>query len=132
MDTQTTTTASSTRSPALIAAGVIGLCAVAIGAAGDHMLDGALDAHMTEVFETALRYHQIYSIVLLVTALPGVRAVLDPAFAVFLCGVLVFCGSLYAMVLSGVTALGMVTPLGGMLLMAGWAVVIWRGVKPRG
>lgn len=119
------------RNPALIMAGLIGLAAVAIGAAGDHMMDANMDARAAEVFETALRYHQLYSIVLLVTALPGVRAVLDPAVWIFCAGTLVFCGSLYALSLTGVAALGMITPVGGVLLMAGWAAVIWRGIKPR-
>lgn len=124
-------TSAKSRNPALILAGIIGLASVAIGAAGDHLLAGGLDEHAAEVFHTALRYHQIYAVVLLVCAVPQLRAALHPAFWLFLAGAVVFCGSLYALSLSGIAALGMLTPVGGFLLMAGWGAIIWRGVRPR-
>lgn len=49
----------------------------------------------------------------------------------FLAGALLFSGSLYVMAATGVRALGMITPLGGLLLMAGWATLAWAGLQAR-
>jgi uncharacterized membrane protein YgdD (TMEM256/DUF423 family) len=47
--------------------------------------------------------------------------------ALFFVGVLLFSGSLYAMALGAPRTLGMITPLGGLSFMAGWALMAWRG-----
>ena len=48
----------------------------------------------------------------------------------FAIGITIFSGSLYAMTLTGTRALGMVTPIGGLFLLAGWACVIWAALRP--
>ena len=52
--------------------------------------------------------------------------------AVMVCfglGILLFSGSLYAYALSGVRALGMITPIGGLLFLAGWALLAWSFLR---
>lgn len=74
-------------------------------------------------WETGAHYHLIHSVALGMAAL----ARRDTAAAFFTAGILLFSGSLYALVLSGKRALGAVTPIGGLLLTAGWiALVPWQ------
>lgn len=115
----------------LVAAGVSGALAVAAGAFGAHALRDALSAAQRETFETAARYHLVHSLALAVVALaahrtPGARAV-DAAGWLFALGIVAFSGSLYALVLTGARWLGPVTPIGGVLLIAGWLCLAWLG-----
>lgn len=119
------------RNPYLAAAGLTGLLAVIAGAAGDHMLQGGLDAQAVERFEVALRYHGIYSVVLLALALAPRATMPRAAWLLFFTGVVVFCGSLYLAALAGLEFMTMATPVGGLTLMAGWCAVIWRGFSRR-
>jgi uncharacterized membrane protein YgdD (TMEM256/DUF423 family) len=101
-------------------AAIFGASSVIIGAALRH-LGGDAD---TEVLQTALRYHQLHSAVLLALGLYALNKPLSmrlvmPA-ALFTLGILVFSGSLYAMVVWSIPALGQLTPLGGVLLIAAW------------
>ncbi|MBI4348464.1 MAG: DUF423 domain-containing protein [Elusimicrobia bacterium] len=121
-------------SPALtFRAGAAGmLLAVAFGAFGAHALRGRLDSDMLAVFETGVRYQAYHALALL--ALAGLAAQLDPraasgAAACFAGGILLFSGSLYALALTGVRKLGAITPLGGVLLLAGWAWLLAGGWK---
>ncbi|HWP65381.1 MAG TPA: DUF423 domain-containing protein [Candidatus Limnocylindria bacterium] len=105
--------------------------AVAAGAFGAHGLRGRLAPEMLDVFETAARYQMYHALGLLAVAWAVARW---PAAAVagwcMLAGVVVFCGSLYVLSLTGMRWLGAVTPLGGLAFMAGWlllALAAWRG-----
>lgn len=115
----------------LVVAGLSGAAAVAAGAFGAHALRDALEAAQRETFETAARYHLVHSLALAAVAVlaaraPGDRAV-DAAGWLFALGIVVFSGSLYALVLSGVRWLGAVTPIGGVLLIGGWLALAWIG-----
>jgi uncharacterized membrane protein YgdD (TMEM256/DUF423 family) len=114
-------------------AALSGLLSVVLGAAGDHMPGFAANAH---VFDTALRYHQLYSVLITALAVHGTGARLyGAALAVLLAGMAVFCGSLYALALTGVVAFGAMTPAGGLLLMGGWTLLAvhgWRRVPRAG
>ncbi len=100
------------------------LLAVALGAFGAHGLKDVLSAEMKLVFETGVRYHVYHAFGLFAAAWLLDR---HPAKAVtvaawcFLVGILLFSGSLYALSLTGIKKLGMITPLGGLLFLAGWA-----------
>jgi len=105
---------------------LLGAGAVLAGAFGAHALRARLAPDLLSVFETAARYQMFHALALLAVAWaasrwPGwqVRA----AGACFLAGVLVFSGSLYLLALTGVRALGMITPAGGLLLVAGWLLL---------
>jgi len=84
------------------------------------------------VFLTADRYQFFHSLGLLGVGL-AVRsinsALLRRAAALILIGIVLFCGSLYALTFGAPQALGFITPLGGLLLTAGWvsfAIAMWR------
>ena len=111
---------------ALLLGAVYGATAVIAGAFGAHALRGRLSPDDLAVFETAARY-QMYHAVALVTLAKwleqGVRPPLEWAARLFAIGVLIFSGSLYALALSGQRWLGLVTPLGGVGLIAGWVAL---------
>lgn len=110
--------------------------AVMFGAFGAHALGDSLKAsNMTHVYETGVQY-QFYhappqlaiSWLLTLKHGPDTR-VLHLAAATFAVGTLLFSGSLYALALSGVDALGIITPFGGVLLIVGWLLLMWRGPR---
>ncbi len=105
--------------------GISGCLAVGLGAFGAHALKDLLaDGHMTATWETASRYHLIHSVAMLLPwSMPEAR--LKPALF-FLLGILAFSGSLYVMALTGLKMLGMVTPLGGVLFIAGWLILAFQ------
>ncbi len=98
--------------------------AVAAGAFGAHALKARLEPGDLQVFETAARYQMYHGLALIgagwvADRWPGRLATV--AAWCFLAGVVLFSGSLYALALSGVRALGAITPLGGICFLAGWA-----------
>lgn len=99
------------------------LLAVAAGAFGAHLLKQRLDTALFEIFEVGARYHMYHALALLATAWackrwPGPWSI--AAGWCFVAGLVIFCGSLYALSLTGVRTLGAITPLGGLAFMAGW------------
>jgi uncharacterized membrane protein YgdD (TMEM256/DUF423 family) len=99
--------------------GIIGAAAVGLGAFGAHGLEDLLVEHgRVETWETAAFYHLVHSVVLLVLVS---RKVWRPwAWTAFATGITVFSGSLYVLSLSQHGWLGAITPIGGILLIAGW------------
>jgi len=115
---------SKARSTALAGALLAGL-GVALGAFGAHGLRDTLDARALGWWQTAVDYQMWHAVALIaIVSLRPVRSGL-PA-ALLGAGTLVFSGSLYAMALTGARWLGAVTPLGGLLMIAGWALLAWR------
>jgi len=114
-------------------AGALGFTAVAFGAFGAHGLRARLSPAMLEVYRTGALYHLVHAVAALAVALAGDklrrgRLILT----LFTAGIVVFAGSLYALAITGITVLGAVTPLGGLLLLAAWALVALEGVGPSG
>lgn len=102
-------------------AGGLGFTAVALGAFGAHGLAALLSELGTaEIWETAVFYHVAHAIACLWAARES-----PLAGRLWFAGVVVFSGSLYVLALTGVRWLGAITPLGGLLLLAGWAVVLF-------
>ena len=127
---------------ARILAAVNGFLAVALGAFGAHGLKARLaelsdGAQRLAWWETAAHYQlgHVIGLVLCAQLLDrgAARAGRAAGVAVpcFTLGVLLFSGSLYAMALSGVHALGRVTPFGGLLLLAGWTALLVASVRDR-
>ncbi len=121
------------------AASVLGLLGVAAGAFGAHALRDAVPATDLAIWKTAAHYQQLHAAVLLgVAALgrDGFSKALRVASVAFVIGIVIFAGTLDAIVLGGPRILGAVTPLGGLCLMAGWAALVVHGValgrRPRG
>ena len=107
-----------------MAGAVNAFLAVAAGAFGAHGLRSRVSERMLAVFETGARYQMFHALGLLAVAwLASQRAgVADAAGWSMLTGVVLFSGSLYVMALTGVTRLGMVTPLGGVGFLVGWVL----------
>lgn len=109
-----------------------GLVVVMAGAFGAHGLQGHVAPRLLEAFETGVRYqawHTLAAMAVLIwrvqQPLKGQRA----ALWLWSMGMAAFSGSLYLLALTGAHWLGPITPLGGLLLMAGWltlAVCAWR------
>jgi uncharacterized membrane protein YgdD (TMEM256/DUF423 family) len=97
---------------------VLGGVAVALGAFGAHGLQARVDAQALGWWETAARYHLAHALALLAVA--AHPAAPRHAGWLFVAGILLFSGSLYAMTLTGARGLGAITPLGGLCLIAGW------------
>lgn len=102
----------------------LALVGVAAGALGAHALRGRLDPAMLGVFETAVRYQMYHALALLAV---GGAVVLQPgrlialAGGLFVAGILMFSGSLYLLSLTGTRGVVLITPLGGVAFIAGWA-----------
>lgn len=116
----------------LLVGAVAGFIAVGFGAFGAHGLRGRLSPEMLVVFETGVRYQMYHALAILVTAV-GLGFVdarlLRLAGWLFTVGIVLFSGSLYALALSGVTRFGMITPLGGLAFLAGWALLVVAALK---
>jgi uncharacterized membrane protein YgdD (TMEM256/DUF423 family) len=117
-----------TRRAARITAAATGLLAIALGAFGAHALRGALDAHKTrDLWNTAVLYHLVHAPALLWAA--TAEPFLTGAILCWSAGIVLFSGSLYALALTKISLLGAITPIGGLLLMAGWAIVGIRSLR---
>lgn len=108
--------------------------AVVLGAFGAHGLRDKLDAYSLSVFEKAVFYHFLHAIgILVIAVLARVNTIPLRAQAavswLLLAGIILFSGSLYALAISGVRALGAVTPLGGLAFIAGWLLLAYYGVR---
>ena len=103
---------------------VAGFIGVALGAFGAHGLRARLSADHLAVFETGVRYQLVHALALvLVGVLIGRRParLTNAAGWCFTLGIVLFSGSLYVLSLTGTTAVGVVTPVGGLCFLAGWA-----------
>jgi len=116
----------------LICGSAFGALAVALGAFGAHGLRGRLDAPLLHAFETAVTYNFYHSLALCLLALwcrQLERVAPTDAAAIagfgFIAGIVLFCGSLYALALGAPRWLGPVTPLGGVAFLTGWVAFFW-------
>ena len=100
---------------------ISGFLGVALGAFGAHGLPKDTPAQALEWWKTAAQYHMIHALALVLTGLAGLQGLrADAAGWCFLLGTAIFSGTLYAMTLGAPRVLGAVTPIGGVLLLAGW------------
>ncbi|SFH60185.1 DUF423 domain-containing protein [Modicisalibacter xianhensis] len=118
--------------PAWIAMALSGLIMVMAGAFGAHGLEGRVSASLLEAFETGVRYQAWHTLAILGVLIWHQQMPLKGQPLVLWlwgAGIVLFSGSLYLLALTGIRGIGMVTPLGGVLLMVGWlalAVAAWR------
>jgi len=100
------------------------LVAVAAGAFGAHALRTRLPPEMLAVFESGARYQMYHALGLLAVAWAATRWPVGPVRAagwLFIAGTVLFSGSLYLLSITGHRGFGAITPLGGVLFIAGWA-----------
>lgn len=115
---------------------VLAAIGVAMGAFGAHALKGHLTPERLEVWKTATHYHLLHAVAVaflgatIATTLPGAEISLKLLTA----GLVVFSGTLYLLCLTGVGWLGAITPIGGLLMIAGWLTLAWAAWQqsPRG
>ncbi|MBX9755767.1 MAG: DUF423 domain-containing protein [Pseudomonadaceae bacterium] len=116
----------------LLLAAFFGFTGVGLGAFAAHALKSRLSPEYLAVFQTGVHYQMLHALALLALALlvrqlPG-RLLLAAGY-LFTLGIVLFSGSLYALTLSGISALGMITPVGGLAFLAGWLCLglsAWR------
>jgi uncharacterized membrane protein YgdD (TMEM256/DUF423 family) len=121
----------------VVAASVLGFLGVALGAFGAHALRDSLTPRDLEIFETAVRYQLIHAVALLGVAAaaarwPDVSTLLTASGWLMVGGVLVFSGSLYTLVGTGIRSFGAVTPIGGVAMLAAWATLGWAALRSGG
>jgi uncharacterized membrane protein YgdD (TMEM256/DUF423 family) len=116
----------------LATSGVLGFLGVALGAFGAHGLARRLSAlpdfaKRMEWWHTGTTYHLVHALAVAIAAWlasRGAGGAATVAGGCFVAGIALFSGSLYVMTLTGLRALGAVTPIGGLLFLAGWAAVV--------
>ncbi len=103
------------------------LVAVLLGAFGAHALKGRLAGDGLALWRTAVEYHFWHALGLLAVGLVAVHlpgsALLKWSGWSMLGGIVLFSGSLYVLALTGLRALGMVTPLGGLAFVVAWVLL---------
>ena len=117
----------------LIFAALSGATAVAAGAFAAHGLQQRLEPSLLNAFKTGADYQLAHSIVLLTLALlmliKPATPWLNGSAVAFMVGIILFSGSLYALSLSGVGKLGIITPFGGTALIVGWLLLAAAATK---
>ncbi len=111
----------------LLIAVIFGAFAVGLGAFGAHMLKPLLEQFgKVGTFETAVKYHFYHTLLLLlIGVILGTwhhKLFMYSAYSL-IGGIILFSGSLYIMSIFNYTKLGMITPLGGLLFIAGWIML---------
>ena len=101
--------------------------AVALGAFGAHYLKTRLSTEMLAVYQTGVQYQMYHALALILIAILSTKLTHTAAISwsgwLLLAGMILFSGSLYALSLSGIKALGAITPLGGVAFLAGWVML---------
>ncbi len=116
----------------LFIAALTGAAGVVISAFGQHALAGNVEPRLLSTFDTAGRYQLIHALAMGLAALAAqgpARKWADAAAALFFAGIILFSGSLYVLVLSGIRGIGIVTPFGGLALIAGWVLLALAAFK---
>ena len=122
---------------ALVVAALFGATAVGLGAFGAHALRGVLDAHALEIWHTAVDYQFWHALAMLgagALARDYATLALRCAVIALIVGIVLFCGSVYALALGAPGWVGVVTPFGGLALIIGWVALgthAWRDAVHR-
>jgi len=108
--------------------------AVGLGAFGAHGLKARLDAYHLDIYKTAVLYHFLHALGMLIVATLPRTGTFPPESAELVCwlllaGILIFSGSLYVLAITGVSALGAITPFGGLAFILAWLLLAWKLVR---
>lgn len=115
----------------LLMSSLFGLFAVGLGAFGAHALKATLTANnRLDTYELAVRYHFYHTLALLAIAIlidkfPGMNA----AAWCMAGGIILFSGSLYVMAIFNTTKVALITPIGGLFFLAGWAIMLYSAFR---
>jgi uncharacterized membrane protein YgdD (TMEM256/DUF423 family) len=116
----------------LLAGAIFMALAVLLGAFGAHALKKVLSPDMLVIYKTGVEYQFYHALGLLLIGLIGFHIeskYLRWSGLFISIGIIIFSGSLYVLTLSGIKALGAITPIGGLSFVAGWiflAVALWK------
>ncbi len=116
----------------LLAGAVFMALAVLLGAFGAHALKKVLSPDMLAIYKTGVEYQFYHALGLLLIGVIGfhIRSKYLQWAGLFISiGIIIFSGSLYVLTLSGIKALGAITPIGGLSFVVGWiflAIAIWK------
>lgn len=107
---------------------ILGCLSVVAGAFGSHALRERISERALLIFETGARYQMYHALALLVVALLLSRSDSPPPALLasgwlFIIGIAIFSGSLYALSLTDIKFLGAITPIGGAAFLAGWVAL---------
>jgi uncharacterized membrane protein YgdD (TMEM256/DUF423 family) len=108
-------------------AGVAGFVGVACGAFASHALKRSLAPELLAVFDTAVRYQMYHAFAIFAAAWASARwqhRIFGFAGWMFVAGIVLFCGSLYLLALTGSRWPGVITPLGGLAFLTGWSILV--------
>lgn len=116
----------------IILGAVNAFIAVALGAFGAHGLEGKISDHYLDVWETAVQYQMFHAAGLFVIGIlmhVTDASLLNTAGWLMFAGIIFFSGSLYILAVTGVSILGAVTPIGGVLFLASWLLILIGFIK---
>ncbi|MDI7740947.1 DUF423 domain-containing protein [Lysinibacillus fusiformis] len=119
----------------IISGAIHGFVVVALGAFGAHALDAVLDDYGKGIWETAVQYQMFHAIALLAIGIimsPKLFGSIKQLKVAAVCmnlGIIFFSGSLYILAISGIKILGAITPIGGVLFLAGWILLLVSTLK---
>jgi uncharacterized membrane protein YgdD (TMEM256/DUF423 family) len=102
---------------------VLAVLAVACGAFGAHALKDIVTPERLQTFETAVRYQMYHALALLIISVLPIKNYRAAWF--LLAGTIIFSGSLYLLVLTNISILGAITPIGGILQIIGWIILLF-------
>ena len=117
----------------IVTAALLIAVATILGAFGAHALQGKLSPDRLSIYETAVRYQFYHALGLLGLGLAArfyQGALVSWSAGLILSGIVLFSGSIYFLSFGAPRMIGIVTPIGGTLLIAGWivfAVAVWKG-----
>jgi uncharacterized membrane protein YgdD (TMEM256/DUF423 family) len=108
--------------------------AVGLGAFGAHGLKSRLDPEMMDIYKTAVLYHFLHALGMLVVSVLPKTGTLSESGADAICwlllaGILIFSGSLYLLAVTGTRMLGAITPFGGVAFIAAWVMLAWKLIR---
>lgn len=110
---------------------LFGLLAFAAGAFGSHILRERFSLSHLNVFEIGVRYQMYHALALMILAWASSyfsSPLIPLAGWLFIIGTPIFSGSLYGLVILQIRGLGIVTPIGGVILLIGWLMLVIGGV----
>ena len=103
------------------------LLVVLIGAFGAHALKARLTVENMAVFQTGVQYHFYHAVGLILLGLIALQIPITPYLRwsgwLMLVGIVLFSGSLYALSITNIRWLGMITPLGGTAFIIAWLLL---------
>lgn len=122
----------------ILTAALLGVISIVLGAFGAHALKKLIDVNALATFETGVRYQMYHALFLLFVATTGLvqQKIKKAIHILVIVGVLFFSGSIYLLATNAITAfdfkvIGFITPIGGLLLIIAWTLLIVDLLKNR-